>query len=122
MGYDAFQTNRTVKSRKAHRCAHCRSFIPTGTPHIYTVGKFHGDFYAERAHEDCRVLWSALFSDWGDPYDGMAYDLIDLFTDSGDKDAVSEALGENRGYFPHAVCRIEYRLRHWLGSTPESEQ
>jgi hypothetical protein len=113
MGYD-FHTSATVKARKQHRCEHCRAPILPGQTHHRIVGKWQGDFYAVRAHEDCHQLWNALFSDWGDPWDGMPYDLPELFADSCDKEAAQEALDCNRGHFPHAVCRVEYRLRYWL--------
>jgi hypothetical protein len=110
----SFAASRHVTARKHHRCACCGHGIPPGTRHLKMVGKWQGDFYAERMHDDCYALWTALFDDWGDPYDGMPYDLVEMFCDCGDGHAAQEAIDAQRGFFPHAVCRIEFRLRHWL--------
>jgi hypothetical protein len=114
-----FATSYFVTARKAHRCACCRGWISPGTRHLKLVGKWQEGFYAERVHDDCYALWTALFDDWGDPYDGMPFDLPEMFLDSGDWQAVQEALDCQRGFFPHAVCRIEYRLRKWLTGDEE---
>jgi hypothetical protein len=111
-----FATSYFVTARQAHRCACCRGWISPGTRYMKLVGKWQGDFYAERVHDDCYALWTALFDDWGDPYDGMPYDLTEVFTDGRAHELeVVDALDAQRGFFPHAVCRIEFRLRKWLG-------
>lgn len=113
---NSFQACTTHTARKAHRCAHCGSQIAPGSRYIKTVGRFDGDFFAERTHVDCSGLWHALFLDWGDPYDGMAFDLLDVLPACGCADVVVAELNAYRGHFPHAVCRIEHRLRKWLGA------
>lgn len=114
-----FATSLHVTARKAHRCACCGHVMQPGTRHLKMVGKWQGDFYADRLHDDCYALWTALFDDWGDPSDGMPYDLVEMFRDSGDTHAVQEACDFHRGSFPHAVCRIEFRLRRWLEGDDE---
>lgn len=54
----ATSTHRTA--RKSHRCAVCRGWIDPGTRHLKLVGKWDGEFYAERAHDDGYLLWTAL--------------------------------------------------------------
>lgn len=109
-----FACERRPRAAKLHRCAVCGCAIQKGARHVHSVGRFDGDFYSERLHADCHGLWGALFSDWGDPCEGMAYDLVALFLDSGDAEAVRAALDANRGHFPHAVARIGFQLRFWL--------
>lgn len=111
-----FSTSHTVTARKSHACEHCAGQIAPGTRHLKKVGKWEGDFYACRVHEDCNQLWFALFDDWGDPFDGMPFQLDEVFLSSGEDRATQEALDFWRGHFPHAVCRIEFRLRRWLST------
>jgi hypothetical protein len=112
-----FSTSRTIVARKSHRCEHCRQPIDPGVRHLQLAGKWQGDFYACRVHDDCNALWDHLFHDWGDPYDGMEYDLIEVLLASGELQAAQESLDARRGFLPHAVCRIEFRLRKWLEIT-----
>ena len=110
-------TERTA--RKPYWCDICRGRIAPGTRYLSMAGKsMYGDFHAGRAHIDCKQLWGAAYADWGDPYDGMLWDLSEVFSESGDRPAVREALNYHRGHFPHAVNRLEYRLRHWLEDEP----
>jgi hypothetical protein len=109
-----FSASTSLAARKAHLCACCGHRMALGTRHLKMVGKWQGDFYAERMHEDCYGLWNALFDDWGDPWGGMQFDLADVFCAYGDAAAAQEALNAQRGFYPHAVCRLEYRLRRWL--------
>ena len=111
---NAFERISNIKARRPHRCAFCRRTIEIGDVHFKISGKWDGDFYSKRGHSDCRSLWEALFDDWGDPFDGMDYDLSHVFADSGDDRAAQEALDHWRGHFPHAVTRVEFTLRNWL--------
>jgi hypothetical protein len=108
-----FATSTHHTARKSHRCAVCRGWIESGTRHLKLVGKWDGKFYAERAHDDCYALWTALFQDYGDPTYGMPYDLTDVFADSGERENVQVALDTQRGFLPHAVNRLEFRMT-WL--------
>ena len=110
-----FNYERPTTARKAHRCAHCRGRIAPGETYLRVAGNdVYGDFMAFKAHTDCRALWHDMFDDWGDWNDGMDLDLAVVLSESGDLPAVREALNHHRGFFPHAVCRIEFRLRYWL--------
>lgn len=108
-----FQSTTTHTARKPHRCAYCRSTIAAGTAYVKMAGRWHGEFYAGRGHSDCRALWDSLYWDWaGD--EGMDWDLAEVFAESGEIGAAKEALNFRRGQFPHAVNRLEFRLRDWL--------
>lgn len=108
-----FATSTHQTARKPHRCAICRRGISVGTRHLKLVGKWQGDFYAERAHDDCYAMWSDMFDDFGDPIDGMPYDLTEVF-ESYSRDEVQVELDARRGVFPHAVNRVEFTMRKWL--------
>jgi hypothetical protein len=112
-----FATSTHHTARKMHRCAICRSRIPVGLRHLKLVGKWDGEFYAERAHDDCYALWTALFYDFGDPSYGMPYDLTDVMGDHPRHEA-QDALDAQRGFFPHAVNRLEFRMQ-WLQGAGE---
>lgn len=117
-----FQSETTHTARTPHRCAHCRCQIAAGSAYVKMAGRWQGDFYSGKAHPDCRALWSALYADWSDPWDGMGWDLAEVFLDCGDKEATQDALDAQRGFLPHAVNRIELRMRHWLnGDTDDRE-
>lgn len=109
----AFQARTTHTARKTHRCEYCRSTIPVGTQYVRMAGKWEGDFYNGSGHIDCRQLWLALYDEWAWD-EGMAWDICEVFTESGEILAAQEALDAQRGFLPHAVNRIEFRLRDWL--------
>ena len=109
-----FASQTAVTGRKPHRCAFCRHAIPAGVQHIKLVGRWDGDFYAKRGHADCEKLWNRVFDNWGDPQDGMDFDLCEVFCDSGEKKGAQDELDAWRGFLPHAVNRVEFRLRDWL--------
>ena len=113
MSMNYFQAVSTHTARKAHRCDYCGSRIPVGTVYAKMVGKWEGEFYEGKGHADCRDLWSALYDEWA--YDeGMPWDISEVFVESGEIHAAQEALDTQRGRFPHAVNRIEFRLLNWL--------
>lgn len=105
-----FATSTHHTARKPHRCAVCRGWIDPGTRHLKLVGKWDGEFYAERAHDDCYLLWTALFNDFGDPSYGMPFDLTEVLSDYA-RHEVRDTLDAQRGFFPHAVNRLEFRMR-----------
>jgi hypothetical protein len=109
-----FQTEKTHTARIPHRCVFCRCTIPAGTKYVKLAGRWMGDFYSGKGHPDCRELWNALYADWSDPWEGMAWDIPEVLGDSGDMYAMQEALDTQRGFLPHAVNRVEFRLRYWL--------
>ncbi len=111
---DDFQSFTTRTARIPHRCVYCRGTIPAGTKYLAIAGKWQGDFCSGKGHIDCRELWNSLFDDWGDPYDGMAWDICEVFADTGETVEAQLALNECRGLYPHAVNRIEFRLRDWF--------
>lgn len=112
-----FATSTHHTARKMHRCAICRSRIPVGLRHMKLVGKWDGDFYAERAHDDCYLLWAALFNDFGDPSYGTPYDLTDVLGDY-ERHEAQDSLDAQRGFFPHAVNRLEFQMT-WLQERDE---
>jgi hypothetical protein len=110
-----FQSETLHVARVSHRCAHCRCAIPAGSQYIKIAGRWQGDFYSGKAHHDCRNLWNELYADWSDPWGGMPWDIPELFSESGDVGGVQAELDARRGFVPHAVTRIELRLRWFLG-------
>ena len=98
------------KTRKAHRCAFCGTTIAQGSPAIRWSGKWDGDFFSEIGHPDCVAMWTAAYADWGDPWDGMPYDLVEAVLDGATDAEAADTLNHYRGRFPHPVCRIELRL------------
>lgn len=104
-----FQNRRTVKNpRKPHRCAHCASTIPAGVSHVQEAGFWDGDFYTMRAHHDCAALWAELYTDYGDPWEGMAHDICEAIGDEG-RGFVQDVYDSYRGHYPHVICRLELR-------------
>lgn len=117
----SFSSERTVTARKPHRCEVCRQTITIGTRYRQVAGRHDGDFCYGRMHPDCRALWHALFDDWGDPWEGMAWDLSEVMCDSGEVVGAQRSLDAQRGFFPHAVNRLEFRLRGWLNREVPTE-
>lgn len=110
-----FQNTTAVgAARKKHVCECCWSPIPPGSPYLRLSGKWEGDFYDSSQHGDCRALWNALYNEWADLGEGMAFDLIGVFQDTGESQLAQESLNKWRGHFPHAVTRLEHRMRDWL--------
>ena len=63
-----FASETIVKSaRKDHRCEFCGMTIPAGSEMVRIAGHWDGAFYTAKAHRDCRAMWDAAFSDFGDP-------------------------------------------------------
>ena len=109
-----FRSETKHTARKAHRCDYCRGTIPAGTAYLNISGKWQGDFYSARGHTDCRDLWLALYDEYADHGEGMAFDLPEVISDLVSPPEAQESLDAQRGYFPHAVNRIEWSLRRWL--------
>lgn len=110
---NSFQSVTTHTAHKPHRCNYCRSTIATGTPYLKIAGRWQGDFYSGKGHQDCRALWHRLYFDWAHD-EGMDWNLAEVLTESCERVKAAEALNFWRGDFPHAVNRLEFRLRDWL--------
>jgi hypothetical protein len=111
-----FQSETTHSARRPHRCAFCRCAIPSGGIYLKITGRWQGDFYSDKGHTDCRELWNSIYNQWADDWDGMVFDITEVFTDSGEVEAAQDTLNKHRGFFPHAVNRVEFRLRKWLAA------
>jgi hypothetical protein len=72
-------------------------------------GKWDGEFYSYRAHIDCRAMWNAAYQIHGDPWEGMAWDLLEAIAGDEDRAIKQASLNFYRGMFPHVVCRLELR-------------
>lgn len=110
---DSFQSRSEHTARKPHCCAYCHQTIPAGARYVKMAGKWEGDFFSGRGHIDCRELWLALYDGWAWD-EGMPWDITEVFTESGEIGEAQQALNAQRGFFPHAVNRIEFALRYWL--------
>lgn len=86
------------KARKDHRCSECRGYIRKGTTYQRQTGISDGYPYTWKVHIDCANLFFAMNKDAHRWYD----DQIELPEFSLDE------IQAYRGYFPHAVCRIEF--------------
>ena len=87
-------------ARKAHVCDVCGCTIPKGQKHHYQTVAYDGTVSAWRTHSDCAEMhWHHN--------DGRA----------GDDQCDDYYLNEYRGFWPHAVNRIEFRVemaeRRW---------
>lgn len=80
MSYYFNSTRATVVAAKQHICDQCGKPIQKGTIHSYTAGKYDGDFYTAREHNDCRELWLKLWD-----VRGLLYgDTQDVLISDGD--------------------------------------
>lgn len=105
-----FQTETTTrKTRKPHHCDYCGSTIPQGSACIKEAGVWEGSFYTCYGHQDCRALWLEVFSIYGDPYGGMAWDLGEVIGGDESREIVQAEYNHYRGHYPHVVCRLELR-------------
>ena len=109
-----FSHEATVTARKPHWCEYCCCQIPVGTLHVKMAGKWGGDFCAGRGHSDCKELWDKMFDEYGDPNDGMPWNLPEHISDMVSPFEAQASLDHWRGFYPHAVNRIEFRLRNWM--------
>lgn len=110
----SFSSKTKHIARKWQVCGYCQSDIPPGTLHLKMAGKYDGDFYAARGHLDCERLWRTLF-DFLSPYgDGMQFNLCEELTSCCTANEAQDMLDAVRGYYPHAVNRLEFGLRQWL--------
>ena len=116
---DDFQSFTTQTAITQHHCVYCRRTIPAGTKYLAMAGKWQGEFYSGKGHIDCRDLWNSLCDGWGDPYEGMAWDICEVFAEAGETVEAQLALNARRGLYPHAVNRIEFRLRDWFSDVEE---
>lgn len=66
-----FHVDRTVKTRKPHRCEQCGTVIEPGSVATRGTGTYCGDFYSHYVHGECRKAGDAyakLTGYWGDEY------------------------------------------------------
>lgn len=104
--------SRTVvtKTKTKHRCEHCGVEIPIGNSAVKLVGVWDGSFYSCYVHSDCHNLWNHWFQFFGDWGEGMPWAFFEILDWATDKER-EETLNSSRGFFPHAICRIEFRLQ-----------
>jgi hypothetical protein len=80
------------KARKIHSCAVCGCAIPKGVVHHYQTYAYDGTVDSWRAHSDCAEMhWH---HNKGRESDDQAGDYL---------------RNGYRGFWPHAICRIELR-------------
>jgi len=104
-----FQSIAKVKAcKKAHWCEYCGTRIEIGDPSLKISGVWDGDFYSVRGHVECESFWHVVFKDYGDPYDGMQYNLLEVLSDNAD-DRVADLKAWEKD-FPIAVGRLLSRL------------
>ncbi|HZI08134.1 MAG TPA: hypothetical protein VEZ71_29210 [Archangium sp.] len=60
-----FSSRRTHTARKLHGCDECQRPIEPGQRYVLVAGKWEGDFFLFRAHEDCRALADSLKDEEG---------------------------------------------------------
>ena len=93
-------SEKIAPARKPHRCEECGRTIPKGESYLRQVNADGSQVWTFKAHTDCAALGAAYRTThrlW-DEYDWLPmYELAD-----GD-----HLLGQWRGYYPHAVCRLE---------------
>jgi len=78
------------KARKAHQCQVCGCEIELGTTYHRQAGVYDGSWQSWWAHSDCAEMH------WHHNDGRMEDDQCDDYY-----------LSEYRGFWPHAVCRIE---------------
>lgn len=117
----AFHVTTTRKAAKPHRCDFCRGLIRVGQRYERIAG-FYEDFYTGAGHSDCYAFWCAIYREVDYTEDGLPWDLAEIFTDWIDCQlSAQQLLDRMRGRFPHAVCRLEFKLRAWLENEDEEE-
>lgn len=111
---DDFQTWTRRTARKPKRCESCRSSILPGQAYRKYAGKSDGDFYSMIMHEDCAGLREELADTFDPDNEGMDPDMVEEIAAAGiSAREVDDILNSARGFYPHAVCRLEYRMRNW---------
>ncbi|WP_370303568.1 hypothetical protein [Pseudooceanicola sp.] len=96
-------SERTAPARKPHRCEECGRTIEKGQRYLRQSNTDGAQVWTYKAHEDCAALSQAYRTHhrlWGDG--GDWYPMLDLAEDD-------HLIGDWRGRFPHAVCRLELR-------------
>lgn len=89
----ALLTFKYPKAAKTHECQVCGCPIPKGAVHHYQTGAYDGSIQSWRVHSDCAEMH------WHHNEGRMEDDQCDDYY-----------LDEYRGFWPHAVCRIELRI------------
>lgn len=106
-----FTSHTLHTSRKHHICNMCGGTISPGAQYWRMAGKWEGDFFAGKAHTDCRDMWNAAYPIYADMYgDGMCWDLHDAIVGDECPDIMAVEFNAWRGRFPHVICRMELRM------------
>jgi len=104
-----FECETPVKSlRKQKVCEMCKTTIPVGSPAIHTAQVFDGEFYSHTVHQDCREAWNWFYATCGFD-DPVTWDIFEAFMAENFNEGI-DLLNAARGYFPHVVNRIEFRM------------
>ena len=60
---------------KRHICDICIRAIPKGESYVNEVSKSPDwDFFTVKMHHDCEAIFWAAYANYGDPWDGLAYE------------------------------------------------
>lgn len=96
-----------LKARKSHQCFHCYRSIGRGQQYRRSVIHYDG-IYTLKFHLDCDALWNRYYKDAdlrAHIFDDGYPPIYDDWRDSGEFDRLCDTY---RGYFPHAVTRLEF--------------
>lgn len=92
-------------ARKHHRCEECGRLIAPGQRYLRQFNTDGGDAWTFKAHEDCAAMGQKYRTKnfiWSDDW----LPLWELLEDQAELNAW-------RGFYPHPVCRLEFRFQHW---------
>lgn len=90
---EALLTFKYPKAAKAHICQVCGCVIAKGKVHHFQSGVYDGSWQSWRAHSDCAEMH------WHHNEGRGSDDQCDDYY-----------LDEYRGFWPHAVCRMELAI------------
>lgn len=74
-----FYSEKTPTARKEHECEMCGRAIKIGEKHVYQSGKYDGDFFSRRYHNECADILNRFCDETGD--NEFNYDLISEWWD-----------------------------------------
>jgi len=109
-----FYSARLVTARKFHRCEACGRSIEPGQTYRKIAQRIDGEFDAIAMHDECDTLWRLLYVELDYAGKGMPWDIGEALSGGLNSDEAQEVLDSCRGWFPHAVTRIEFTLRERL--------
>lgn len=107
-----FSVDSIVKARKYHRCFHCYQQIAPKTKYIKQFVTDYGTAWTIKMHEDCEKLFWFYIDDCNlrSYYDD---ELPPLYDDWMESDEICSMIDHYRGFYPHAITRIETTLRRY---------